>query len=138
MIATWKEEWNVTFFPLASHWALEQNPFAGIRGCADSRVGPRHRSPEPFVCRVAGNFADVNSIAGFEYAVAVLGTPFTTSCDLPLKSRRCASQSLEGYAEIRPKHGGILDETGAARLDDILNKGLDENKFVELDSVEAF
>jgi carbonic anhydrase len=27
------------------------------------------------VCRVAGNFADVHSIASFEYAVAVLGTP---------------------------------------------------------------
>jgi hypothetical protein len=29
-----------------------------------------------FVCRFAGNFADVNSIASFEYAVAWLGTPF--------------------------------------------------------------
>ncbi len=36
------------------------------------------------------------------------------------------------------KHGGILHETGAARLDDILNKGLDEKKFVELDSVVEF
>ncbi|MBV9674160.1 MAG: carbonic anhydrase, partial [Verrucomicrobia bacterium] len=29
-----------------------------------------------FVCRVAGNFADEHTIASFEFAVAVLGTPF--------------------------------------------------------------
>ena len=59
--------------------ALRQNPFAGILGCADSRVGPEYAFDtgrgDLFVCRVAGNFADVNSIASFEYAVAVLGTP---------------------------------------------------------------
>jgi carbonic anhydrase len=60
--------------------ALGQNPFAGILGCADSRVGPENAFDiargDLFVCRVAGNFADVNSIASFEYAVAVLFTPF--------------------------------------------------------------
>jgi len=58
---------------------LGQNPFAGILGCADSRVGPEYAFDagrgDLFVCRVAGNFADINSIASFEYAVAVLGTP---------------------------------------------------------------
>ncbi len=29
-----------------------------------------------FVCRVAGNFADGNSIGSFEFGVAVLGLPF--------------------------------------------------------------
>jgi carbonic anhydrase len=60
--------------------ALGQNPFAGILGCADSRVGPEYAFDtgrgDVFVCRVAGNFADAESIASFEYAVAVLGTPF--------------------------------------------------------------
>src|SRR6478672_8304798 len=59
--------------------ALGQNPFAGILGCADSRVAPEYAFDtgrgDLFVCRVAGNFADINSIASFEYAVAVLGTP---------------------------------------------------------------
>jgi carbonic anhydrase len=59
--------------------ALGQNPFAGILGCADSRVGPEYAFDvgrgDLFVCRVAGNFADDYSIASFEYAVAVLGTP---------------------------------------------------------------
>ena len=59
--------------------ATGQNPFAAILGCADSRVGPEYAFDvgrgDVFVCRVAGNFADVNSIASFEYAVAVLGAP---------------------------------------------------------------
>ena len=60
--------------------AIGQNPFAGILGCADSRVGPEYAFDtgrgDLFVCRVAGNFADDYSIGSFEYAVAVLGTPF--------------------------------------------------------------
>ncbi|MBV9645631.1 MAG: carbonic anhydrase [Verrucomicrobia bacterium] len=59
--------------------ALGQNPFAGILGCADSRVGPEYTFDtgrgDLFVCRVAGNFADVNSLASLEFATAVLGTP---------------------------------------------------------------
>src|SRR6201987_2278524 len=59
--------------------ALGQNPFAGILGCADSRVGPEYAFDtgrgDLFVCRVAGNSADIPTIASFEYAVAVLGTP---------------------------------------------------------------
>src|SRR5262249_9063430 len=42
--------------------AIGQNPFAGILGCADSRVGPEYAFDtgrgDLFVCRVAGNFAD--------------------------------------------------------------------------------
>lgn len=58
---------------------LGQNPFADILRCADSRVAPEFAFDtgrgDLFVCRVAGNFAEANSIASFEYAVAVLGTP---------------------------------------------------------------
>lgn len=59
--------------------ALGQNPFAGILSCADSRIGPEYAFDtgrgDLFVCRVAGNFANADSIASFEYAVSVLGTP---------------------------------------------------------------
>jgi carbonic anhydrase len=59
--------------------ALGQNPFAAILGCADSRIAPEYAFDtgrgDVFVCRVAGNFADDESIASFEYAVSVLGTP---------------------------------------------------------------
>jgi carbonic anhydrase len=56
-----------------------QNPFAGILSCADSRIGPEYAFDtgrgDIFVCRVAGNFANADTIASFEYAVANLGTP---------------------------------------------------------------
>ena len=56
-----------------------QNPFAGILGCADSRVSPElafdTSRGDLFVCRVAGNIANPDVIASFEYAVAILHTP---------------------------------------------------------------
>jgi carbonic anhydrase len=59
--------------------ALGQNPFAGVLSCADSRIGPEYAFDsgrgDLFVCRVAGNFANADSIASFEYAVSALGTP---------------------------------------------------------------
>jgi carbonic anhydrase len=56
-----------------------QNPYAAILSCADSRIGPEYAFDsgrgDLFVCRVAGNFANEDSIASLEYAVAELGTP---------------------------------------------------------------
>ena len=56
-----------------------QNPFAAILSCADSRIAPEYAFDsgrgDLFVCRVAGNFANEESIASLEYAVAELGTP---------------------------------------------------------------
>lgn len=56
-----------------------QNPFAGILSCADSRIAPEYAFDsgrgDLFVCRVAGNFANDESIASLEYAVAVLNVP---------------------------------------------------------------
>jgi carbonic anhydrase len=56
-----------------------QNPFAGILTCADSRVSPEFVFDsglgDLFVVRVAGNFAEEDGIASFEYAVKFLGTP---------------------------------------------------------------
>ena len=70
---------RVDFEDERSALASGQNPFAGILSCADSRVGPEYAFDvgrgDIFVCRVAGNFADTNTIASFEYGVAVLGVP---------------------------------------------------------------
>ncbi len=59
--------------------ATGQNPYAGILSCADSRVAPEYAFDsgrgDLFVCRVAGNFANAESIASFEYAVANLNVP---------------------------------------------------------------
>ncbi|MFI5014536.1 MAG: carbonic anhydrase [Hyphomicrobiales bacterium] len=56
-----------------------QNPYAGILSCADSRIAPEYAFDsgrgDLFVCRVAGNFANSDTIASMEYAVAELGTP---------------------------------------------------------------
>ena len=56
-----------------------QNPFAGILSCADSRIAPEYAFDsgrgDLFVCRVAGNFANTETIASLEYGVAVLGMP---------------------------------------------------------------
>lgn len=56
-----------------------QNPYAAILSCADSRIAPEYAFDsgrgDLFVCRVAGNFANTESVASLEYAVAELGTP---------------------------------------------------------------
>ena len=58
---------------------LGQNPFAGILSCADSRIAPEYAFDggrgDVFVCRVAGNFLNADTIASFEYSVLVLNTP---------------------------------------------------------------
>ena len=55
-----------------------QNPYAGILSCADSRIAPEYAFDagrgDLFVVRVAGNFAEEDGIASFEYAVKFLGT----------------------------------------------------------------
>lgn len=55
-----------------------QAPFAGILGCADSRVIPNlvfaQGLGDLFVARVAGNYPDDDTIASFEYAIEHLGT----------------------------------------------------------------
>jgi carbonic anhydrase len=56
-----------------------QNPYAAILSCADSRIAPEYAFDsgrgDLFVCRVAGNFANAETVASLEYAVAVLGVP---------------------------------------------------------------
>jgi carbonic anhydrase len=56
-----------------------QNPFAAILSCADSRIAPEYAFDsgrgDLFVCRVAGNFANDETVASLEYAVAVLNVP---------------------------------------------------------------
>ena len=57
----------------------DQDPYAIILSCADSRVVPELAFDtglgEIFVIRVAGNVANTSSIASIEYAVAHIGSP---------------------------------------------------------------
>jgi len=56
-----------------------QNPYAAVLSCADSRIAPEYAFDsgrgDLFVCRLAGNFANADSVAILEYGVAVLGVP---------------------------------------------------------------
>jgi carbonic anhydrase len=56
-----------------------QNPYAGVLSCADSRVTPEFAFDsfrgDIFAVRVAGNFVTDESLASFEYGVAVLNVP---------------------------------------------------------------
>jgi carbonic anhydrase len=58
---------------------MGQNPYAAILSCADSRIAPEYAFDSArgdlFVCRVAGNFANDDVIASFEYGIAVLNCP---------------------------------------------------------------
>lgn len=56
-----------------------QNPYAAILSCADSRIAPEYAFDsgrgDLFVCRVAGNFANDDTVASMEYAVSALSAP---------------------------------------------------------------
>jgi carbonic anhydrase len=56
-----------------------QNPYAAILSCSDSRITPEYAFDsgrgDLFVVRVAGNFANPDGVASFEFAVEVLKTP---------------------------------------------------------------
>src|SRR6202521_211044 len=56
-----------------------QNPYAAVLSCADSRIAPEYAFDsgrgDLFVCRVAGNFANDDTVASLEYSVAVLNSP---------------------------------------------------------------
>ena len=86
-----------------------QNPFAAVLGCADSRIAPEYAFDtargDLFVCRVAGNFAGVETIASVEYAVAVLGAPLV----LVLGHDACGAvdATLKAIKDDKPPPGHI-------------------------------
>jgi carbonic anhydrase len=84
-----------------------QNPYAAILGCADSRIAPEYAFDsgrgDLFVCRVAGNFANTDTIASLEYAVAVLGVPLI----LVLGHDRCGAvdATIKSLKDDKPLPG---------------------------------
>ena len=62
---------------LKAHTVDKQEPFAGVLGCADSRVPVElvfdQTIGQIFTARIAGNLVTPEIIASLEYAVAVLG-----------------------------------------------------------------
>jgi carbonic anhydrase len=103
-----------------------QNPFAAILSCADSRIAPEYcfdaGRGDLFVCRVAGNFANDESIASFEYAVHVLATPLI----LVLGHDSCGAvdatiKSLKDNTTL-PGHLPSLVDALAPAVRDVLNE----------------
>ena len=115
-----------------------QNPFAGILSCANLRIAPEYAFDsgrgDLFVCRVAGNFANTETIASLEYGVAVLGTPLILvlghdSCgalDAAIKSLKDGT-TLPGHLPslvtgVAPAVNAVLQQGG-----DVLGKAIRQN-----------
>ena len=105
-----------------------QNPYASILSCADSRIAPEYAFDsgrgDLFVCRVAGNFANDDTIASLEYSVAVLNSPLVLvlgheSCgavDATIKSLK-DNTTLPGHlpslvAALAPAVKAVADQPG--------------------------
>lgn len=105
-----------------------QNPYASILSCADSRIAPEYAFDsgrgDLFVCRVAGNFANDDTVASLEYGVAVLKSPLILvlghdSCgavDATIKSLR-DNTTLPGHlpslvAALAPAVKAVADQPG--------------------------
>jgi carbonic anhydrase len=86
-----------------------QNPYAAVLSCADSRVAPELAFDsglgDLFVCRLAGNFVNDDTLASLEYAVAVLNTPLI----LVLGHDRCGAidATINSLDEGKPAPGHI-------------------------------
>jgi carbonic anhydrase len=65
------------YSPVGERRAVEQQPFASILACADSRVSPPLvfdvERGNLFAAHVAGNTLDTGTLGSLEYSVAVLG-----------------------------------------------------------------
>jgi carbonic anhydrase len=115
-----------------------QNPYAGILSCADSRIAPEYAFDtgrgDLFVVRLAGNFADDDGVASFEYAVQFLGTPLLVvlghekcgAVDAAIKTVKDGAK-LPGHLpalvnKIRPAVENAISQPG-----DLLNNAIREN-----------
>ena len=115
-----------------------QNPYAAVLSCADSRIAPEYAFDsgrgDLFVCRVAGNFANDDTIASLEYSVAVLGAPLILvlghdSCgavDATIKSLK-DGKPLPGHipslvAAIAPAVKAVSQQRG-----DVLDNAIRQN-----------
>src|SRR5947207_14945980 len=119
-----------------------QNPYAGILSCADSRIAPEYAFDsgrgDLFVCRVAGNFANDDTVASMEYAVAVLNAPLILvlghdrcgAVDATIKSLK-DDKPLPGHmpslvTAIAPAVKAVSQQTGNA-LDNAIRQNVVDN-----------
>lgn len=103
-----------------------QTPFAGILGCADSRVIPNlvfvQGLGDLFVVRVAGNYPADEDIASFEYAIEHLGTTVL----MVLGHQSCGAVTAV-YEAIKtntplPQHLSSLERLIAPGITDVVQR----------------
>ena len=110
---------------LKEHTVDKQEPFAGVLGCADSRVPVELIFDQTighiFVTRVAGNMVTPEIIASLEYGVAVLGIKVLlvlghSACGAvkaAMKADPVPGQISTLYQHLRPaveQSGGNMDK----------------------------
>jgi carbonic anhydrase len=110
---------------LKEHTVDKQEPFAGVLGCADSRVPVElifdQTIGHTFVTRVAGNMVTPEIIASLEYGVAVLGIKVLlvlghSACGAvkaAMKADPVPGQISTLYKHLRPaveQSGGNIDK----------------------------
>ena len=118
--------------------AAGQAPFAALVGCADSRVPPEiifdQGLGDLFVCRVAGNIADIGVIGSVEYAVGVLGVSLIfvlghEGCG----AAKAAVDSVTEGGSVSPNIDVIVDDIRVAverardQSGDLLDNAIQEN-----------
>jgi carbonic anhydrase len=107
------------YSPVGERRAVEQQPFAAILACADSRVAPPLvfdvERGNLFAAHVAGNSIDTGSLGSLEYSVAVLGVHVIvvlghSDCG----AVKSAIEVVEGRKSFpASKYGAIGDVVGA-------------------------
>lgn len=119
--------------------AKGQTPYAVILTCADSRVAPEllfggASLGDLFVCRNAGNVADVSVLGSIEYAVEHLHTPLVVimgheRCGAVIAAVEVVTKKAELPGFIRPMIEAIVPAVEAvkAREGDIVDLSVVEN-----------
>jgi carbonic anhydrase len=125
-----------------------QNPYAGILSCADSRVAPEYAFDsgrgDLFVVRVAGNFAEEDGIASFEYAVKFLGTTLLVvlghdkcgAVDAAIKTVKDGAE-LPGHLPHLVEHIAPAVKTALSEPGDLLANAIRENVLLNIERLKT-
>jgi carbonic anhydrase len=125
-----------------------QNPFAGILSCADSRIAPEYAFDSArgdlFVVRLAGNFAEEDGIASFEYAVKFLGTPLLVvlghdkcgAVDAAIKTVKDGAE-LPGHLPQLVEHIKPAVKVAMSESGDLLANSIRENVLLNVEKLST-
>lgn len=125
-----------------------QNPYAAILSCADSRIAPEYAFDaargDLFVCRVAGNFANEDVIASFEYGIAALNCPLLmvlghAACgavDATIKSIKDGT-TLPGHLPSLVAALSLAVKASAGQAGNALDNAIKQNVLLNVEKLKA-